>query len=159
MLGLSNLLIAFFITPPSMCSENETKMSQLITNVLSAWNAHDPETAAQYYTPDYLGRDVSQLQPHHGQDGLRRAMTRCFRAFPDIHFTQDSLIIQGNAIALAWTAQATHQGRLMNIPASGRSVRVQGVSLLTIANGKIKEASYIWDVAGLLRGIGLLPEL
>lgn len=142
-----------------MYNENDTIMSQLITNVLSAWNAHDPETAAQYYTPDYFGRDVSQAEPHRGQDGLQRAMARCFRAFPDIHFTQDNLIIQGNTIALAWTAQATHLGRLMNIPASGRPVKVQGVSLLTIANGKIKEASYIWDVAGLLRGIGLLPEL
>jgi hypothetical protein len=36
---------------------------------------------------------------------------------------------------------------------------VRGVSLLTLESGKIKHAHYIWDVAGLLRAIGLLPDL
>jgi hypothetical protein len=31
--------------------------------------------------------------------------------------------------------------------------------VLTLEDGKIKKALYIWDVAGILRGIGLLPEL
>lgn len=142
-----------------MDNETEQTMSELITNIISAWNAHDPDQATQYYTADYLGLDVSQAEPQRGLDGLRRAMANYFHAFPDIRFTQDTLIIQGNVMALAWTARGTHRGRLMNIPATGRPVEIQGVSLLTVANGQVKEASYIWDVAGMLRSIGLLPEL
>lgn len=133
--------------------------TELITRVISAWNAHDPDQAAQFYTPDYLGLDVSQTEPQCGLEGLRQTMLRYFRAFPDIQFSQDSLIIQDDTAALAWTAHATHRGSLMNIPPTGRQVQIQGVSLLTIANGKIRKASYIWDVAGLLRNLGLLPEL
>jgi hypothetical protein len=47
----------------------------------------------------------------------------------------------------------------MNIQATGRSVAMRGMSLLTLEDGKIKCGLYIWDVAGLLRSIGLLPEL
>ena len=47
----------------------------------------------------------------------------------------------------------------MNIPATGRAVRVCGVSLLTIVDGQIRQARHIWDVAGMLRNIGLLPAL
>jgi hypothetical protein len=36
---------------------------------------------------------------------------------------------------------------------------VRGVSVLMIEDSKVKNATYIWDVAGLLRNIGLLPEL
>ena len=56
-------------------------------------------------------------------------------------------------------AHGTHLGTLMNIPASGRSVSVRGVSVFTLAAGQVSRATYIWDVAGLLRTIGLLPEL
>lgn len=142
-----------------MCSDSTAMITKLVSNVLSAWNAHDPDQAALFYAPDYLGLDVSQPAPQRGPDGLRRTMVAYFSAFPDIQFTQDKLVIQGNEAALAWTARATHGGHLLNIPPTGRPIQVKGVSLLTIANGKIKEASYIWDVAGLLRNIGLLPEL
>ena len=142
-----------------MHSENIEMTTELITNVISAWNAHDPDLAARFYAPDYLGLDVAHSEPQHGLSGLRQSMARYFRAFPDIQFSQDSLIIQGDTAALAWTAHATHRGQLMNIPPTGRQVQIQGVSLLTIANGKIRKASYIWDVAGLLRNLGLMPEL
>jgi hypothetical protein len=47
----------------------------------------------------------------------------------------------------------------MNIPPTGRNVEVLGTSVLTVGDGKIARGLYIWDVAGLLRSIGLLPEL
>jgi predicted ester cyclase len=58
-----------------------------------------------------------------------------------------------------WTARGTHRGSVMNIPPTGRAINVRGVSVLTIENAQVKNAIYIWDVAGLLRNIGLLPEL
>jgi predicted ester cyclase len=58
-----------------------------------------------------------------------------------------------------WNVRGTHQGTLMNIPPTGRQISVRGVSLLTIENAKVRRATYIWDVAGLLRAVGLLPEL
>ena len=67
--------------------------------------------------------------------------------------------MQGERAVLIWTAEGTHLGALMNIPASGRMVTVRGVATFTLQNGAISRATYIWDVAGLLRGIGLLPEL
>jgi hypothetical protein len=47
----------------------------------------------------------------------------------------------------------------MNIPPTGRQVRVRGVSLMRLKNGRIKSARRIWDLAGMLRTFGLLPEL
>jgi hypothetical protein len=47
----------------------------------------------------------------------------------------------------------------MNIPATGRRVEVRGASFLTIEAGKVTRATMLWDVAGMLRGIGLLPDL
>ena len=47
----------------------------------------------------------------------------------------------------------------MHIPPTGRKIAVRGISVLTIENEKITSGLYVWDAAGLLRAIGLLPEL
>lgn len=137
-------------------SENITR---LITELLEAWNAHDVERAVKLYAPEYEGIDVAQASPQRGAHGIRQMMTRYWRAFPDLHFTGDEIICEGSRVVLVWTAHGTHQGTLMKIPPTGRPVEVRGVSLLTVEGGLIVKASYIWDVACLLRAIGLLPEL
>ena len=80
-------------------------------------------------------------------------------AFPDLQFTNESTIIESNRAVMIWIADGTHLGRLMNIPPSGHKFQVRGVTVLTLENNKVTHALYIWDVAGLLRNIGLLPEL
>ena len=86
-------------------------------------------------------------------------MATYLAAFPDLHFTVEDTVIQGERVVQVWRAHATHRGPLMNIPGTGRRIAVRGASLLTFREGKLYRAAYIWDVAGLLRAIGLLPEL
>jgi steroid delta-isomerase-like uncharacterized protein len=112
-----------------------------------------------FYAPDYEGIDVGEAAPQRGPEGVRRMMAHYWGAFPDLQFSQNEIILQEGQAALFWTARGTHQGRLLNIPPTGHPVVVEGVSLLTVQDNKITRGYYIWDMAGLLRNIGLLPEL
>jgi steroid delta-isomerase-like uncharacterized protein len=143
---------------PTEHSKDE-QIAQLVTALVDAWNTHDIERVAEFYAQDYEGVDVGQAMPQHGPGGIRQMLAWYWGAFPDLHFTADETIVQGQRVALVWTARGSHQGRLMNIPPTGRRVEVRGVSLLTMNSNKVTRARYIWDVAGLLRSIGLLPEL
>ncbi|HBY98724.1 MAG: ester cyclase [Ardenticatenaceae bacterium] len=134
-------------------------MTRFMTDLLEAWNTHDVERVVTFYAPEYEGVDVAQASPQYGPQGIRQMVTWYWRAFPDLHFSGDEIIVDGNRVVLIWTAHGTHQGVLMKIPPTGRPVNVRGVSRLTMKGGKIANALYIWDVAGLLRAIGLLPEL
>ncbi len=127
--------------------------------LIAAWNSHDLDRVAECYAPDYEGQDVAAAQPQLGLDALREGTGRYFAAFPDLRFVETTVIVQGDQAVLSWTAQGTHRGPVLNIPATGRSIRVRGMSLLTYRDGLVHRASHVWDVAGLLRMIGLLPEL
>jgi len=133
--------------------------SQVAAGLFDAWNAHDVERVMSFYGTEYEGVDVGQPSPVHGVDGKRRAVLLYLHAFPDLNFTTEQTIEQGNVVAVRWTARGTHLGSFMNIPPAGCPVAVRGVSILTFQDEKVVRANYIWDVAGLLRGIGLLPEL
>ncbi|MBI3242949.1 MAG: ester cyclase [Chloroflexi bacterium] len=132
---------------------------QLINNLMTAWNAHDADGVAAFYAPDYEEVDVAQAAPQHGPDAVRRIMLYYLRAFPDLQITLDDLIVNGNRAVMVWTWHGTQQGRVMNIPPTGRRVCVRGTSVLTIEGGQIRRGIRIWDVAGLLRSVGLLTEL
>ena len=134
-------------------------MKQLVADLLAALNAHDVERAAALYAPDYEEVDVAQAAVPVGSDGIQRTLAYYLHAFPDLQLTLEDLIMEGNRAVLVWTLRGTHSGTFMRIPPTGRSVAVRGTSLLTIDDGKILRGLRIWDVAGLLRSIGLLPEL
>jgi steroid delta-isomerase-like uncharacterized protein len=86
-------------------------------------------------------------------------MSRYLVAFPDLYLTVESLVVQDNKAALAWIGGGTHLSKVMNIPATHRKIEIRGSSFFTIQQGQIVHSLHIWDVAGLLRSIGLLPEL
>lgn len=133
--------------------------AQVADALVAAWNDHDPEGAAALYAPGFVGHDVAQAEPQNGPRDIRRITAFYFRAFPDLHVTLEDRIIAGDRVVLVWTWRGTHQGTFMRIPATGRAVTVRGTTVLTIAAGLIRASTRIWDLAGLLRGLGLLPDL
>ena len=132
---------------------------QIGSGLLDGWNSHDVEKVMQYYAPGYEGIDVGQANPLHGPDGKRTTVLLYLQAFPDLHFEVENTISQDNTIAVSWIASGTHRGSFMRIPPTGRQINVRGVSMLTIKDSMIVHAVYIWDVAGMLRNIGILPDL
>lgn len=138
-----------------MIEPNQPLMEELV----QAYNLHDLDRAASLCAPDYEGIDVGRAEPHRGPDGMRAALADYLQAFPDLQISLDETISDHGRVAQVWTASGTHRGLWMNIPATGRRVNIHGVSILTLADGKVQRGFYIWDVAGLLRSIGLLPEL
>jgi len=132
-------------------------------DLIKAWNEHDVDRVMAFYAPEYVGIDVGQALPEYGLDGKRRTVSQYLRAFPDLQIIPEEPVgmsVDGiDTVVLNWISRGTHLGPFMNIPPSGRTIQVRGVSTLKLRDGKIVEATYVWDVAGLLRAIGLLPDL
>ena len=133
--------------------------AQLIQELLDGWNRHDANKVAALYTADYEEEDIAAADKHRSPIAAKATMILYLRAFPDLRLDADDIVIDGNCVAMSWILTGTHRGTLMNIPATGRTVKVRGVSMMTLADGKIKRTRRVWDLAGLLRAFGLLPEL
>jgi steroid delta-isomerase-like uncharacterized protein len=132
---------------------------KMVDELFGAWNAHDLERVSILYAPHYLGMDVSQSKPHEGREGIKETISAYLHAFPDFHIQPEEIIEQGNRLVVVWNATGTHEGKLMNIPATGVHITVRGVTILTTEDNLVTNALYLWDVAAVLREIGLLPEL
>jgi steroid delta-isomerase-like uncharacterized protein len=127
--------------------------------LIEAWNAHDVDRITAIHAADYSGVDVGDARLVQGRDGLGRAVTNYLKAFPDLHLAVDELVADGEQVVLLWSARGTHRGALMGIPPTRRNVDVRGVWVLALREDQIHRSTSVWDVAGMLRGIGLLPNL
>ncbi len=130
-----------------------------VNGLIDVWNRHDVRAAVELCSSDYYGVDVGESSPQEGPQGLQASMGRYLDAFPDLALAPVEMVADGDRIALRWVAHGTHRGWIMNIPPTGRHVVIAGTWFLTLCDGKIQQATSVWDVAGLLRAIGLLPEL
>ena len=137
----------------------DSDLTQYAERINQAWNSHDIEQVLGFYAPEYIGEDIGQASPQRGREALRVLLENYWKAFPDLQFSIISLLVEGNRVAILWLGEGTHQGTFMNIPPTSRRLEVRGVSIVEVENGLIRRGQYVWDLAGMLRHMGLLPEL
>ncbi len=78
-------------------------------------------------------------------------------AFPDMSYTVEDMIAEGDKVVDRLTWEATHQGELMGIPPTGNKVRVTEMHISRIADGKIVERWGQPDRLGLMQQLGAIP--
>ena len=93
-----------------------------------------------------------------GTEAFKGMVGMYLAAFPDLQWTTEDIIAEGDKVVIRWTATGTHQGELMSIPASGRQVTWTGMTIYRFADGKIVENWWAYDALGMMQQItGPLP--
>jgi steroid delta-isomerase-like uncharacterized protein len=92
-----------------------------------------------------------------GPQGAKQLVTVYRNAFPDVRFTIDEQIAEGDQVVTRWTADGTHKGELQGIPATGKSSTVTGIAVDRIVNGKIAETWGLFDQFGMMQQLGVIP--
>ena len=94
-----------------------------------------------------------------GPEGTKQLVTVYRNAFPDVHFTIDEQLAEGDKVMTRWTAHGTHQGELVGIPATGNLSTVTGIAIDRLVNGKIAESWGIFDQFRMMQQLGVIPTL
>ena len=92
-----------------------------------------------------------------GPDGQKQFYQMYQAAFPNLHFTIEDMIAEGDKVVTRWTARATHQGEFQGIAPTGKQVTVSGISIDRIADGKMQETWTNYDQLGMLQQLGVIP--
>ncbi len=94
-----------------------------------------------------------------GIEAYKQFISMYFTAFPDLRFTIEDMIAEGDTVVIRQTARGTHQGNLMGIPPTGKQVSTTGINILRFANGKGVEEWFNGDDLGLLQQLGVVPTM
>jgi predicted ester cyclase len=89
-----------------------------------------------------------------GLAGIKESFGEGRVAFPDLHFTVEDMVAEGDKVACRITVRATHRGDFRSIRATGRQVTMTGIDILRIVDGKLADRWGEFDNLGLLQQLG-----
>jgi len=92
-----------------------------------------------------------------GLEGAKHTVTMYLTAFPDLYFTVEDLIAEGDKVVARLTTRGTQQGVFMGIPPTGKHVTVTAIDINRMADGKSVEHWLNMDTLGLLQQLGVIP--
>jgi len=120
------------------------------------WNEGKTQAIHELLAPDATGigelEDGSQLR---GPAEFVPFVERIRGAFPDINVAVEDAFGAGDRVVLRWSATMTHRGDHLGMPASGKPVRISGVTIARISGKQIVEGWDNWDQLGMLKQIGV----
>ncbi len=117
-----------------------------------AFNAGDLKAMDEAFAAN-----VVDLLPLKGQtsgvDGFKERLTRLRSSFPDLRFTIEAMIAEGDTVAERATLRGTHLGKFMGVPATGKQITGNMMAFNKFADGKVVERGRIINVLGMVRQV------
>jgi len=111
--------------------------------------------ADEVYANDFVGH--SPPDEIKGHEAIKQFASMWRSAFPDLQFTIEDQIAEGDKVVTRWTARGTHEGELQGIAPTGKQVTMSGITVSRIAGGRIVEGWTNRDALGMLVQLGVVP--
>ena len=121
------------------------------------FNQGNVDLVDELLAADYINHGSIPGHPVQDREGTKRIEMESRAAFPDIRYTMERIVADGDMVAYHWSAVATHDGELMGIAPTGKRLSMQGMVFTRVANGTIDEQWRIVDVFGMLRQLDATP--
>lgn len=122
------------------------------------WGKKNLEVVDELVATDMVDHNpIGMMEQKQGAEGVKSTIIMLQSAFPGFTISIDEMLADKDKVAIRWTIRGTHQGTLMGMAPTGKSVSWSGVNILRITGGKIVEESGMADIAGLMQQLGAFP--
>ncbi len=135
-----------------MSAENKALVRRFYEEVFHQGNV---TLVDQLFSPSFA-RHSPPSPDVRGPTEVKQFCTALRAAFPDIHYTLEDMVAEGDKVVLRWSAQATQQGKFMSVAPTGQSVTLSGTVTFLIQNGQFHEEWSHWDALGLMQQLGIV---
>lgn len=132
--------------------DNKNALRRLYAEFVDRGNG---QVLEEIVAPDFTSDAVPAVK---GVEAVKAIVLPVREAFPDLHHTIHDLLAEGDRVAVRWTMKGTHRGPFSGIPATGKPVAFNAISIYRFQDGKIAELWAQVDRLGLLQQLGAAPQ-
>jgi steroid delta-isomerase-like uncharacterized protein len=97
------------------------------------------------------GREIRSLKDY------KRFINEMFNAFPDLHFTIDDMVAEGDKIVTRFTWTGTNRGEYMGRPPTNSKVTTWAILIRRVVGGKFVESWERLDTMSWMQQLGVVP--
>lgn len=134
----------------------EAKIRRLIDGV---WNDTDPSVADEIVAEEYTLPAEDLPEDFTGPNLYRGLAEETHKAFDDLTYEIEDVLVDGNRVAVRWTMRGVHSGPLFGVAPSGEQVEVQGIEIDHFEGGELVASWIQTDEKEILEQIGGLRPL
>ncbi len=92
-----------------------------------------------------------------GIKDYKQSTSESYNASPDLHFTIDDMVVEGDKVVVRYTMTGTIKGEFMGISPTNKKVTIWGINIYRIVGGKFVEGWERSDTLGLMQQLGIEP--
>jgi steroid delta-isomerase-like uncharacterized protein len=128
----------------------------VVRRLLDAVASGNTDGLDQIIAPNFVNHDPS-LPPMEGVEGAKQLCMLWHGAFPDMKFTIEDSLSEGEKVAMRFRLEGKNLGAFLDMPATGKPVNATGTGIFRVVNGKLTDNWVNFDALGVLQQLGAVP--
>lgn len=120
-------------------------------------NTADEKLAKELVSESAVFHVPGSPEPMRGPSGYLAIIGMMRSGFPDIQWTLEELVSEGDKVAARFVMNGTHKGTFFGVPPTGKEIKVRASNFYKFSNGQIIEEYGQPDMLSLLQQIGVVP--
>jgi steroid delta-isomerase-like uncharacterized protein len=128
---------------------------EIITRFEHAFRAGDQATIDKLCDPGLVDHNPA---PDHEPTlaGFKQKVAGFKTVFPDLEEDMQDIIASGDTVATRWVVTGSQQQEFSGIPATGLTIRVEGMNFYRLKDGRVTDLWTQSDVLGMMRQLGAI---
>jgi steroid delta-isomerase-like uncharacterized protein len=156
--GSSSLLLLFLISMPAMAQQagdqerNKKIARSFFEEVLGQGHL---DKYAESHTKDFVAHGENHAYTL--EEDMAAAKEER-KALPDMRVEVNQILAERDLVAVYWTSSGTNTQAGMGFPATGKKIKIDGMTVFRFKAGKICEEWSVWDMLSVMRQAGLISS-
>ena len=117
----------------------------------------DGEAASQLVTDDFRPHPWKGFGISDGPEGVHQMASFLRSAFSNVQRSTEDVVASGDRVVMRYVFEADHTGLLLNIPPTGRRIRLPGIFIARVQDGRVAEYWCEEDLLGLMYQLDAIP--
>ena len=134
--------------------DNTPAVRKMIQQSFDAWNAHDVDKVASFYTSDVTYEDVPFAVQAHGTADFKKLVQGFYDSVPDLKLELVDCKSDEKGGWVEWTFSGTDKGLFK----TGKKFSVRGASVFQLRGNKVSANKDYYDAATIMKQVGALPQ-
>ena len=126
------------------------------------WNERRLDVADEIFAPTCVTHQLRSGEPvtsaPRDPETLKEHIREWVKAFPDLQFTLEQTIANGDRVASQMTMHGTHTAEWMGVSPTGKRISIAMMTIHRIEAGKIVEDWVLVDSLGFFQQLGLVAS-
>jgi predicted ester cyclase len=140
-----------------MSEQNKENMRRVLEE---AFGQGKVQIVDEVLHPDFVCWDPnSESGEIRGADTIKGEIEYFHNAVPDLTYTVEDQVVEGDKVVSRYTVSGTHQGEFFGVAGTGKRIEMTGINIDRFdERGRLVEEWPEYDLLGAMRQMGATPE-